>query len=270
MKDHLRIHIVALLLLLIALPCQAAERLYFVPLVENNTDNQPQVVLAWGALEGNIPTEIDEFIVYRSTDGGSNYDELGRTSPKALPTPGSIYDLLIADQGSPRFDELLLVLDDIRYSRSPQAEAINSANFHTFLYEILDPSHPDFNPLQKMLICRYHPGVAQVAGLGLVDDKVTSSGTYHYLLTAHTAAGESLPIGKSAGVIPDSPTSLPAPTGLEQIHLAGCSVLRRGLDDLRVHLRWQVAQSAAEISEKILTYGYDLFWSENGGLAGLD
>ena len=252
-----------LLTLFIILPATAlaGDRLYFVSLVENNqSSGAPQVLLEWGALEGSIPAEINTFMLYRKVDGGAH--ELLMEIPHSLSAPETIRALILNDGDADRLDGLLTVLNDISASLTPDAGPIILAdNFHTFLYDLLNPTSVISNPLQRLLLTRLHPGIARAMGLAHVDASVEAGKTYSYMLTGVTSSGESLPIGQSPEIDPLVPTVLPAPTGLRQVEIAGCSDIRKNLDDLRIHLSWDIPAGPNEIGLNILTYGYDLFWS---------
>ena len=251
-----------LLTLLVVLPTTAlaADRLYFVSLAGiNQTTGAPQILLEWGALEGAIPTKITKFLLYRKAAGETR--KLIGEIDYQLADSATIQALILNDGDPERLDSLLMVLNDISGSLDPAGPIIMTDNFHTFLHDLLDPNSPLFNPMQRLLLSRLHPGIAQALGQAFVDTGMAPGTTYSYLLTALTGAGESMPIGQSGEIDPLTPTMLPAPTGLRQVEIGGCSDIRKNLDDLRIHLSWDIPASPSAISQNILTYGYDLFWA---------
>lgn len=238
----------------------AADRLYFVSLVENDRQGDPRILLEWGSLEGSVPPEITHFRLYRSKDSGAF--DLIRETLFAVADPAAIQGIVLSDFNEGRKQELMNLLQEMSDSLSPPGPRITTENFAGFLRSVIDPSSSGFNPLQRMLLIRFHPGVAQAAGLAFADDRIDPSSSYEYLLTAVTASGESLPVGKSGTIDPRVPTVLPAPAGLTQVRVSGCSLIHKNLDDLRIHLNWDVPSRPQDISLNILTYGYDLFWSD--------
>ncbi|MBU0967550.1 MAG: hypothetical protein KKA54_14355 [Proteobacteria bacterium] len=239
----------------------SADRLYFVSMVEHDVfSGDPQVLLEWGPLEGNIPSGIKAFRLYRQTDSGPFVllDEISYVPA----TPAGILDIILGDNDERRRADLLNVLNDVSSAQTPPGPDITEDNFHFFLSELLDPASKNYNPLQRMLLIRYHPGVARASGLAFLDRDVVVTSKYVYMLTAITDKDESLPIGKSSTVLPADPTLLPAPTGLRQVRVADCSSIKKNLDDLRIHFNWDVPVDPQDISLKVLAYGYDLFWAE--------
>ncbi len=238
----------------------AADRFYFVSIVEHAPVTlTPQVLLEWGPLEGSIPAEISRFVLYRSADSGP-YQRVG-TIDFAVAASQTIHDYVVNDIRQERRYELLQVLQEISDSLVPPGPDINDGNFAEFIHGIIDPASENFNPLQRMLLIRFHPAIARAAGLAFIDDNPGAASTLKYMLTAVTGSGESLPIGMTAEIDPRVLTILPAPTGLAQVRVAGCSEIHKNLDDLRIHLNWDVPDRPQDISLNILTYGYDLFWA---------
>ncbi len=259
MKKRVKI-ISWVLILLFVLPLAAAsqEKLYFTGLVEKNDMGSHQVLLEWGPLEGGIPDDIVRFRIYRSENGGP-YTLLA-TQPVVYGTPASAADLnnLIHQNRriERRFKELTQVLNDLDSSITP-------ANFHVFLYNILNQGSAQYDPMKRMFLIRRFPEVAVATGLGYVDTTVFGAKKYTYLLTAvKQDKTETSPIGQTGEITPSQPTTLPAVEGFRQVFVSGCSELRKSLDDNLIHFSWNTHDNPNELGFKVLIYGYDIYWSD--------
>ncbi|MCB2183267.1 MAG: hypothetical protein KQH63_14635 [Desulfobulbaceae bacterium] len=248
-------------LLLLPSVARAADRLYFVSIVEaDSQQGGTQVLLEWGPLEGSIPTEIENFRLYRSING-KPFDPLAEIANQVA-APSVIRGYVQGDINEQRRSELLSILQEMSDSLVPPGPQVTEDNCAEFIHDIISPSSNLYNPLQRMLLVRFHPAVARAAGLAFIDDKIEGEAA-QYMLTGVTARGESLPIGKTEEFDPGIPTVLPPPTGLKQVEIGGCSALHKNLDDLRIHLLWDVPAQPQDISLNVLTYGYDVYWSED-------
>lgn len=244
----------------------AADRLYFAPLVEHSPT--PRVILSWGALEGEIPSELTGFRLYRTENGG----ELGLIAE----IDNRVQDVPVINQvisGDPvisRRDRLVANLEDIRQSEFPDGAEVTATNFSPFLYSLIEPTSASYNPLQRMLLGRSHYSVAAVMGQAFADEGPFNPGSlYGYVLTGITSGGETLPLGRSAEIDPTVIDILPAPSGLQQVYVGECSDYRKNLDDLRIYMSWNLPTTPAQIGQNIVTFGYDIFWSETP-ISGLD
>ena len=245
-------------LLFLAVDVMAAGRLFFTTIVERNDDGEPQVVAEWGALDGELPAEINSFRLYRSEDGGS-FTLLKELSFEVAPV--EVIAKFALNDTVARFQALIADLS--RISTDMGGEEIDESNFAEFLFQLLSPSGVYYDPLRAMLLTRAHLAAAMGQGLAYVDTKINPSSSYKYMLTAVTASGESLPVGQSGIVKPSVETVLPAPTGLRQVRLSTCSSLRGGLDDNLIHMVWDLPVRPEELGLKAVIYGYDIFWSES-------
>ena len=256
-------------LILASLPATPAGatsgKLLFTAIVEHSAQGDPQVLLEWAPLEGNIPQEIQQFKLYRAE--GSNGYQLLADIPFQL-VPLETLDNYIRTDVDFRTNSLVHDLD--RYSRSKNGPAITIDNAASSLHQLLDPGESNHDPLQTMLLTRAHLSAARGRGLAFIDTTVNSSATYSYILTAVANDTESKPIGEITGVQPAVETVLPAPTGLAQVRLATCSALGGGRDDNAINFTWDVPDSPRDLGLKAVTYGYDLFWAaENQGTIDL-
>ncbi len=236
----------------------ASGKMLFTALVEHPDGASPQVILEWGPLEGAIPAEIAQFKLYRET-GGTGYQLIAEI-PRQLAVVEVLASLLQSDEPW-RTEALVHDLD--RHSRSKGGGPVTTANAAAYLHQLLDTSLPDHDPLVTMLLTRAHLSAARGQGLAYIDSTVNSSSTYSYILTAVANNTESKPIGEINGVQPATETVLPAPTGLAQVRLETCSALGGGKDDNAIHMTWDVPSAPQDLALKAVTYGYDLFWSEN-------
>lgn len=238
---------------------RAASRLYFTGLVElNGQTGKPDILLNWGSLEGNLPDEIESFNLYRKTDSG-DFVHLAEIPNQINQDLGQF---ISSDWNSRRFTEVLDLLNDISASQDPPGPEIIGSNFEDFLTQILSEKSPAYNPLQKWLFSRFNHNISRGMGLGFLDRDISEGSHYTYMLTALTPGGESLPIGQTGAIDPATPTFLPPPEQFEQVLVGGCSLYQKNLDDLRIHFTWQLPSAPQDISLNILTYGYDIFWSE--------
>ncbi len=243
-----------------ATAASAAGRLFFTTIVEKNDAGDPQVVAEWGALDGELPAEISSFRLYRSEDGGSFV--LVAELPFTLSSVSELESLASSDTAE-RFGALLSDLARISADMEPPGPDIDETNFADFLYSLLLPSSPYFDPLRAMLLTRAHLAAARGQGLAFIDTKVEPGVTYKYMLTAVTGSGESLPVGQSGAVNVSNITVLPAPTGLRQVRLSACSPLRGGMDDNLIHMVWDLPVRPEEIGLRALIYGYDIYWTDS-------
>ncbi len=234
----------------------AGGKMFFTAIVERDDQSHAQVVLEWGALEGEIPAEIVSFNLYRSTNGAS-HEQLA-TVPYQLATP-SILAAHIAGDLSSRSASLINTLS--RMSESQGGQPIDTSNVVKYLLNLLDPSEASHDPFMLMLLGRAHLSASIGQGLAFIDSTVEKTSDYQYLLTAVTKAGESLPIGQTDIIHPSVETILPAPTGLAQIRLSPCSALGAGRDDNQINFIWDIPTAPQDLGLKAVTYGYDLFWS---------
>ncbi len=230
--------------------------IFFAALVEKSDQATPQVVLEWGGLDGELPSGITAFKLYRSVNG-AGHQWLADIS-HTLADINTLNSIAENDLSS-RFSRLIDNLN--RMSISEGGQAIDSGNFASYLHELMSPTSPAYNPLKVLLLSRAHLNAARGLGLAYIDDSVLAASSYHYILTAVTAGGESQPIGQSDIVAPGLETVLPAPTGLTQVRLSSCSPLGGGLDDNKINFRWDIPAEPQDIGLKAMTYGYELFWS---------
>jgi hypothetical protein len=235
-------------------------KLIFTALVEHPAQGTPQVILEWGPLEGSIPREITSFKLYRA-EGSGDYALLAEL-PFQLVSVEVLAQYINTDAA---FRSESLVQDLDRYNSSKGGQTpITGSNAAAYLHDLLDPQQPDHDPLLTMLLTRAHLSAARGQGLAFIDTSVNTGSTYRYLLTAVSDNNmESKPVGQVNDVQPAVETVLPAPTGLRQVRLAACSALGGGRDDNLIHISWDVPSSPQDLGLKAVTYGYDLFWSEN-------
>lgn len=223
--------------------------LFFTAVVEQGRAGTPQIALEWGSLEGEIPSEISRFRLYRSVEDGPHV--LLTETSYSLADSATINTYINTDLP---FRSLLLKGDLKRMN-----SGVN--DYAAYLHDLLNTLSSDYNPFRTMLLTRSHLTAARAQGLAFIDTDINSSSTYRYLLTAVTADGETPPIGRTAMLDPATETILPAPTGLRQVTLSSCSPLSAGLDDKQIHLSWDISDSPQDMGRKLLTYGYELFWS---------
>ena len=257
-RSNIAVLTALLFMLLFAVDSMAAGRLYFTTLVERNDAGDPQVIAEWGALDGELPAEIQSFRLYRSEDGGS-FTQIADL-PFALVSVAELRELASSDTVA-RFSLLLSELGRISEDMVPPGPEIDESNFAPFLHDLLDRDSELFDPMRAMLLTRAHLAAARGQGLGFIDRDVAPGSIYRYMLTAVTAGGESLPVGQSDKVNPAVETVLPAPQGLRQVRLATCSNLRAGMDDDLIHMVWDLPLRPEDLGLKALIYGYDLFWA---------
>ena len=245
------------LITMVAASAYSADRLYFTSIVEQADSGEHRVILEWGPLEGGIPGNISRFKIYKSENGGDFKPIEGVLNYGLVSNPEEL-DSVIKKWGTDkRFEKLVATLQDMD-------EKVDYDNYQSFLFKLLDPKATDDRTIKRMLLIRRFPEVAIATGLGVIDPDVKPSNSYQYMLTAvRSDSSESLPLGKSGAVDPAALTFLPAPTGLKQIFVNACSEIRKNLDDNRIHFAWDIPFKPNELGLKVLTYGYDVFWSES-------
>ncbi len=223
--------------------------LFFTAIVEHDNSGNPQAALEWGALEGELPAAITTFRVYRSENGAAHV--LVAEIPRALADPAAINTMIKSD----------IPVRSLRLTSDLQRMNSSVTDYPAYLYSLLDEQAADHDPFRAMLLSRAHLTAARALGLGFIDQNISSSSSYQYLLTAVTAGGETLPIGQSSTLNPATETILPAPTGFKQVLLSSCSPMAAGLDDNQIHMTWDISDAPQDMGLKLITYGYDLFWS---------
>lgn len=256
-----RVSLWALLMIILAASVvSAAGRLYFATIVEKDDGGNARVMLEWGALEGALPAEIEEFRLYRSENGG-DYEHLADLGFDLV--PAADIAVMAGEETTARKLELISMLNRMSLNKEPEpGPVVNAGNFHFILHDYLDPAGTDYSPLSELLLTRSLPLAARARGLAWLDLDVTSGKTYRYMLTALSAGGEeSKPIGQSNIIDPAVETVLPAPAGFRQVYLADCSDLGKGRDDNKIHFSWDVPVSPDYMGQRIMTFGYDLYWS---------
>jgi hypothetical protein len=223
--------------------------LFFTGIVEHAAGTNPQIALEWGALEGEIPAEITGFRLYRSVKGADHVllTEISRSLADSVTINSWINSDLPARS--------LLLTDNLTQMNG------GPADYSVFLHDLLDKQSSSYDSLRTMLLTRSHLTAARAQGLAFIDTDINITSNYQYLLTAITAGGETLPIGQTTTLDPATETILPAPTGLAQVFLSRCSPLEAGLDDNQIHFTWDISDAPQDMGLKIITYGYDLFWS---------
>ena len=222
-------------------------KLFFTAIVEHDDQNRAQVVLKWGPLEGQIPTEIVSFKLYRSMKGAPH--QLLIEIPYQLATPIALA-IHIDNDLAFRTDSLINALS--RISESKDEKQLAPSGAVKYLLRLLDPSATDPDPFMVMLLGRAHLSASIAQGLAFIDNTVDDTADYQYLLTAVTASGESLPIGQTGNVNPSLATIIPAPTGLDQVLLSRCSALGGGRDDNQINFTWDVPDSPQDLGLKLL------------------
>lgn len=256
-----RIFLLALALVLLGgtagvRPAAAEDRMYFAGMVESNLDTLAnQVLLFWGPLERSIPADIDAFRLYRRPVPGA-FALIGEI-PRVLADVPTIESLFMEPGEGVRLADL----EDWAFVDSDGA-AVGPAAF-AYLHEILSqtPESPGYSPIRNLLLTRMNLGVARAVGQAYIDRTATPAGNFEYMLTGLVDGVETLPLGKTA-VDTSTEDVLPAPLNFEQVFIGGCSVISRGIDDRRVHFRWDIPTEPENLNLRILTYGFDLYRSD--------
>lgn len=258
--------LMALSLLLLALSgAWAEDRLYFTGLVEQNlSTGNNQVILIWGPLEQAIPDDLTAFRIYRRPGAGS-FSLLAEVQRGLVPTA--------TIQGY--FEEAgeELRLEDIQEWADGNSEGtISGSAVYPYLHDILaaTPDSEDYNPMRNIFLARRNIDVARSLGLAYIDRSVGAMGNVEYMITGLDGTTETLPLGKTV-VSPAVVDILPAPEDFEQVFVGGCSIIGRGIDDRRIHFRWDIPVEPESMRLRILTYGFDIFRSDsNLGLGAND
>ena len=238
-------------------PAQAEDRLYFTGMVENNPDlGIHQVILEWGPLEQSIPGDITGFRLYRRQ--GAAVFQLIEETERGVADVVTIQGLFEEPGEALRRDNIQ------KWAESASGGAATGNAAYAYVHDILSltPGHEDYNPIRTIFLMRMNANVSRALGMGSIDRTALPAGNYEYMLTGMIGSTETLPLGKT--VVDTSVVDvLPAPASFEQVFVGGCSAIGRGLDDRRIHFRWDVPVSPDRLRQKILTFGYDLYRSDS-------
>jgi hypothetical protein len=243
----------------------ASDRMYFTGLVEQNLDTAVnQVLLSWGPLEREVPQELTGFRLYRRPVPGAFVlvEEIQREVADA-----AAIQAFFEEQGEG------LRRDDIQqWAFDISGGTVTGTAVYAYLHDILSITQgsPSYNPLRTLYLARMNLDAGRSLGLAAIDRNALPAGNFEYMLTGLEGTTETLPLGKCS-VDTTAPTVLPSPPGFEQVFLGGCSLIGKGLDDRRVHFRWDIPSDPARLGLRVVIYGYDLFRSDaNLGLGPAD
>lgn len=235
----------------------SGDRLYFTGMVEENPDTAArQVILAWGPMERAIPSELTGFRLYRR-QAPDDFALIAETT-RGVADLASLTALFMEPGESHRFADLVEWADDDTAGEATGTAAIE----HLHMKLSLLPGDPMYNPLEQLLLARYNYNAARGLGQGYIDRNLPGPGVYEYMLTGMEGNSETLPLGQTAVDI-SVETILPAFSDFKQVFVADCSAISRGVDDRRIHLRWNIPMSPDALPLRILTYGYDIYRSDS-------
>lgn len=243
----------------------AEDRLYFTGMVEKNLlTGTNQVLLVWGPLEQSIPSDITAFRLYRRPAIGS-FALIGEISRTLVDVP--TMQTFFEEPG-----EELRLQDIQAWADGASGGTVSGSAVYPYLHGILSatPGSPDYNPIRNVFLSRMNLDVARSLGLAYIDRSIIVVGNYEYMITGVAGTTETLPLGKTV-VNSSVDDVLPSPNDFEQVFVGGCSLIGRGIDDRRIHFRWDVPEQPENLRLRILTYGYDIYRSEtNLGLGPND
>ncbi len=256
----------ALSLFLFTLSSASAEdRLYFTGMVEKNTvTGNNQVLLIWGPLEQAIPEDLTAFRLYRRPVPGSF--SLIAEIPRGLVEVPAI-QTYFEEAG----EELRLV-DIQEWAENDSGGTVTGSAVYTYLHDVLSATSgsENYNPMRNVFLSRMNIDVSRSLGQAFIDRSLIAFGSYEYMLTGVVGTTETLPLGKTV-VDPTVVDILPVPGDFAQVFVGGCSLIGRGIDDRRIHFRWDIPEEPESLRLRILTFGYDLYRSEtNLGLGPND
>ncbi len=235
----------------------AADRMYFSGMVEMNPElAQNQVILAWGPMERAIPPEVTGFRLYRRQPP-ADFALLAETSRTLADIP-TMTGYFMEPGEDFRFEHIVQWANNDSGGEATGTMAIDYLHGKLSLL----PGDPMYNPLEQLLLTRYNFNVARSIGQGYIDRNLPGPGQYEYMLTGLEGTSETLPLGKTSIDI-GIESILPAPPDFEQVRVADCGAISRGVDDRRIHLRWLIPEDPASLVLRILTYGYDIYRSES-------
>ena len=271
--------ILLFMLLIMASPLMAADRLYFGALVtENSATGNLDTTLSWGEFEGNIPSSITAFNIYRKVATDPSFPPMPLATIGNFAADSASITAMFNEPGeSKQLTEMINLLDSQSKTNNPDdppnvppvCQNIGPTTFSACLHDILTPGSPGYDSYKRHLLIRYSRDAARAAGLSWIDRNVPA-GTFTYMLTSVDSAGaESNPLGMST-VNTSAATLLPAPTKFRQTLVSRCNDLSRELDQDQVHLNWDVPSAPTSMSYSIMVYGYDLFRTERGDMGNVD
>ncbi len=255
----------ALSLLVILLPGALAEdRLYFTGMVEaNQTTGMNQVLLIWGPLEQAIPDDLTAFRIYRRPVLGSF--ALLAEVPRGLVDVGKMQSFFEEPGEELRQDDIQ------KWAEDSSGGSVMGTDVYPYLHGILSatPGSDDYNPIRNVFLARMSIDVARSLGEAYIDRDFIALGNFEYMITGMIGTAETLPLGKTI-VSPTLVDVLPAPNDFTQVYVGGCSLIGRGIDDRRIHFRWDIPEEPEKLRLRILTYGYDLFRADSDLSLGPD
>ena len=241
-------------------PAGAADRMFFGGISTlNPATGHIDVVIEWGALEGKIPAEIEEFRIYRKTSS-SSYIMVEKIANQ-LASPSRIKDLFNEPGEEKQRKEIIDML-------SETDPATTNSNYHTILHGILDPDSSDYNSLQKQFLTRYSRNAARARGRAHIDRNVPTDYLTYMLTGVLSDGSETTPLGRFT-IDTTSETILSAPNNFEQVRIGSCSATRKNIDHARIHLNWRIPSAPELMSIRSLIYGYDIYRSDSN-LGSLD
>ncbi|MCP3876456.1 MAG: hypothetical protein GY699_25355 [Desulfobacteraceae bacterium] len=228
----------------------AADRMFFGGLNSQNLNTgNMDVVVVWGELEGKIPSDVSQFKIYRKAGAGSY--TLIKKIGNALLTPSQIRTLFEEPGEEKQKAEIITMLSGI----FPDTD-IN--NYYTYLHNVMDQGHPEYNPLQKQFLARYSRNAARAQGRAFIDRDI-APGSYTYMITGVLPGdAETNPLGRFE-INTASETILPEPEDFEQVRVGFCSDIRKNVDHARIHLNWKIPVTPELMSIRSLIYGYDIY-----------
>ncbi|RLD28430.1 MAG: hypothetical protein DRI73_11585 [Bacteroidetes bacterium] len=228
----------------------AADRMFFGGLNSQNlSTGNMDVVVVWGELEGKIPSDVSHFKIYRKTGAGS-YTQI-KIIDNTLLSPAQIRTLFEQPGEEKQKAEIITMLSGI----FPDT---NNNNYYTYLHNVMDSNHPEYNPLQKQFLARYSRNAARAQGRAFIDRNI-APGTYTYMITGILPGDvETSPLGRFE-INTVSETILPEPEDFEQVRVGFCSDIRKNVDHARIHFNWKIPVSPELMSIRSLIYGYDIY-----------
>ncbi|MCA9448471.1 MAG: hypothetical protein KC931_15220, partial [Candidatus Omnitrophica bacterium] len=206
-------------------------------------------------MERAIPPEITGFRIYRR-QAPADFALLAETS-RALADIPAMTGFYMEPGEQKRFAEMV----EWAYNDSNgEATGVMAIDYLHGKLSLM-PGDTMYNPLEQLLLARFNFDVARSIGQGYIDRNLPGPGVFEYMITGLEGTAETLPLGKTSIDI-GVETILPAPPNFEQVFVADCSAISRGVDDRRIHHRWDIPDDPAALPLRILTYGYDIYRSD--------
>jgi hypothetical protein len=221
--------------------------------------NPESVYLRWDVVEGKIPADVTEFILYRN---GNKIADFPATQTMNADEIGELY---IGDDQDRRKRETIAWLD-AEMMNSPSPHHVDNNNFALEIYNHLRSKDA---PMWGMLASRNDFNIALARYRGYIDKTAVSGTTYTYELKAGNGSNEVL-IGKITLTAGSSDIIDRASDFAQVGHISRCDAPELYKEHATLYLNWSNpgSNSVGKYANALLISGYDLYRTKTETLPG--